>query len=77
MKKRNYSLAASPNSENERRLWLFAFLILLVVSVSILTMRLLQSAFLAIDFEVMIVYLPTALAGIIALYFFIRPKSSR
>ncbi|MGA8903504.1 MAG: hypothetical protein WB661_00675 [Candidatus Bathyarchaeia archaeon] len=70
-------MAASPNSENERRLWLFAFLILLVVSVSILTMRLLQSAFLAIDFEVMIVYLPTALAGIIALYFFIRPKSSR
>ena len=70
-------MAASPNSEDERRLWLFAFLILLVVSVSILTMRLLQSAFLAIDFEVMIVYLPTALAGIITLYFFIRPKSSR
>jgi hypothetical protein len=31
-------------------------------------MRLLNNSFLALDFEVALVYLPTALAGIITLY---------
>jgi TRAP-type C4-dicarboxylate transport system permease small subunit len=67
-------LAASPKSEDEAKLWVFAFLILLAVSSLILAMRVMKSAFLALDFEVMIVYLPTALAGAIALYLFLRTK---
>ncbi|MGA2971320.1 MAG: hypothetical protein ABSE39_01705 [Candidatus Bathyarchaeia archaeon] len=70
-------MAVSPNSTDERRLWLFAFLILLLVSLWILTMRLLNGAFLALDFEVTIVYLPTVLAGMIVLYLFLRTKSSQ
>jgi hypothetical protein len=37
----------------------------------------LNGAFLALDFEVAIVYLPTVLAGMIALYLFLRTKSSQ
>ena len=70
-------MAVSPNSTGERTLWLFAFLILLLVSLWILTMRLMNAAFLALDFEVTIVYLPTVLAGMIVLYLFLRTKSSQ
>jgi hypothetical protein len=70
-------LAASPNSGNEAKLWFFAFLILLVVSCSMLAMRLTKSAFLAFDFEVMIVYMPTALAGIIVLYLFVKTRPNQ
>ena len=51
-----------------RRPWQYAFLILVLVSISMLTLRLMNLAFLAIDFEVTLVYLPTALAGGIVLY---------
>ncbi len=67
-KKRNYSLAASHDPADERKLWLFAFVILLLVSLWVLILRLYNSAFLALEFEVTLVYLPTVLAGVIALY---------
>jgi hypothetical protein len=70
-------LAESPSSTDERRLWFFAFLILLLVSLWILTMRLLNSAFLALDFEVSLIYLPTLLAGLIALYLSLKTKHSQ
>jgi hypothetical protein len=41
-----------------------------------LSMRLLNSAFLALDFEVSLVYLPTLLAGLIALYLSLKTKPS-
>jgi hypothetical protein len=61
-------LAASQDSPDEKRLWLFAFMILVLVSLWLLVLRLFNSAFLALDFEVTLVYFPTALAGVIALY---------
>ena len=58
-------MAASDTQNEERRPWIYGFLILLVVSLCTLTMRLMNSPFLALDFEVSLVYLPTVLAGII------------
>jgi TRAP-type C4-dicarboxylate transport system permease small subunit len=59
-------MAASDTQAEERKPWLYAFAILLLVSAWMLTMRLMSNPFLALDFEVSLVYLPTALAGIIA-----------
>jgi TRAP-type C4-dicarboxylate transport system permease small subunit len=70
-------LADSPTSTDERRLWVFAFLILLLVSIWMLAMRILNTAFLALDFEVSLIYLPTVLAGLIALYLSLRTKASQ
>jgi hypothetical protein len=39
-----------------------------------LSMRLLNLQFLASDFEIIIVYLPTALAGVIASYVVVKSK---
>lgn len=69
-------MAASLDSVNEKKLWLYAFVILLLVSFWLLAMRILNSAFLALDFEVTLVYLPTVLAGIIALYLSLKSKAS-
>lgn len=52
----------------DKKTWLYAFVILLLVSLWMLTMRLMNSPFLALDFEAALVYLPTILAGIIAFY---------
>ena len=59
-------MAPSGTQTDERRPWTYAFLILLLVSLWMLTMRLMNTPFLALDFEISLVYLPTALAGIIA-----------
>lgn len=58
-------MAASNSQSEERGPWIYAFVILLFVSVLVLTMRLMNTPFLALDFEVSLVYLPTVLAGII------------
>jgi TRAP-type C4-dicarboxylate transport system permease small subunit len=60
-------MAASDTQVEERKPWIYAFVILLLVSAWMLTMRLLNNPFLALDFEVSLVYLPTALAGIIVI----------
>jgi predicted tellurium resistance membrane protein TerC len=60
-------MAASGTQTEERRPWVYAFIILLLVSLWMLTMRLLNSPFLAPDFELSLVYVPTVLAGIIVI----------
>jgi hypothetical protein len=42
-----------------------------------LSMRLMNNPFLAFDFEVTLVYLPTILAGIIALYMIRKPTATQ
>lgn len=74
-KKLNCRLAEPATPVNESRLWVFAFTILLLVSTWILVMRLMNAAFLALEFEVAIVYLPTFLAGMIALYLSVKPRN--
>ncbi len=59
----------SASSSEERQTWLYAFAILLLVSLWILVTRLSSTPFLALDFEIMVVYLPTILAGAVALYY--------
>jgi hypothetical protein len=58
-------MAASNSQSDDRRPWIYAFLLLLLASVVMLAMRLMNTPFLALDFEVSLVYLPTVLAGII------------
>jgi len=59
-------MAAFRVQSDESKPWIYAFIILLVVSIWMLTMRLVNDSFLALDFEIALVYFPTALAGIIA-----------
>lgn len=61
-------MVASTTASDEKKTWIYAFVVLLLVSVWMLTTRLLQSSFLALDFEIALIYLPTVLAGIIAVY---------
>jgi len=60
-------MTASNSQVEERKPWVYAFVILLLVSLWMLTLRLMNTPFLALDFEVSLVYLPTILAGIIDL----------
>jgi len=60
-------MTASNSQVEERKPWVYAFVILLLVSLWMLTLRLMNTPFLALDFEVSLVYLPTILAGIIVL----------
>jgi hypothetical protein len=69
-------LADAPTTIDERRLWVFAFLVLLLVSLWVLAMRIFNSAFLSIELEASLVYLPTVLAGGIALYLSVKRKPS-
>jgi uncharacterized membrane protein YhdT len=57
---------AEPTPQAEAsKLWIYAFTILLLISIWMLTMRLMNSSFLPLDFELTLVYLPTVLAGVI------------
>jgi len=58
-------MAKSDSQREELRPWIYAFLILLAVSLWMLTMRLLNAPILALDFELALIYLPTILAGVI------------
>ena len=60
-------MAASDSESEERRPWIYAFLILLLVSLWMVTVRLMNTPFLALDFEVALIYIPTIIAGIIVL----------
>ena len=53
---------------DDRRTWTYSCLVLVTVAFLILVTRLLGEPFLAFDFEVTVVYLPTVLAGVIVLY---------
>jgi hypothetical protein len=50
----------------ENKPWIYAFLILLLVSIYMFGLRIMNASFLQTDFEVSLVYLPTVLAGLIA-----------
>jgi hypothetical protein len=68
-------MAESEAPDDERRGWTYAFMILLLVSVWMLSMRLANAPLLVLDFEVTLVYLPTALAAIVVAYVSLkRPK---
>jgi hypothetical protein len=60
---------------DERRSWISALVILLLVSLWMLTMRFMNSAFLMLDFEVSIVYFPTVLAALVVLHLSLRSPS--
>ena len=67
---------AEPKPEAEAfRPWIYAFAILLLVSIWMLAMRLMNSSFLPLDFEASLVYLPTVLAGGIVIYLARKPES--
>ena len=69
------AMTSAPPPEDTRT-WIYAFVILLIVSLSILTLRLLGNPFLAADFEIVVVYSPTALAGFAAIYSTIAPRNT-
>jgi len=60
-------MVASETPSGEKKSWLYAFVILLLVSSWMLSMRILNIPFLMLDFEVVVIYVPTILAGIILL----------
>ena len=66
----------APTAEREeRKPWLYAFIILGLVSAWMLTMRLLNMQFLTPEFEVSLIYLPTTLAGIIVAYLTLKSRT--
>ncbi len=58
----------SASLAEDKKTWSYAFIILVLVSIWMLLMRLMNSSFIPLDFEVSLVYLPTVLSGIIAFY---------
>ncbi|MGA2461221.1 MAG: hypothetical protein ABSF82_07370 [Candidatus Bathyarchaeia archaeon] len=62
------------NIPSEQRTWVYSFLILVLVTVWMLALDLKGSEFLAFDFQVALVYLPTVIAGIIVAYLTLRTK---
>jgi TRAP-type C4-dicarboxylate transport system permease small subunit len=67
-------MTTSAITSDERTSWTYAFLILLLVSAWTLLMRVMKSPFLMLDFEVSVVYLPTALAGILTTYLTLKTQ---
>lgn len=70
-------MATSATAPDERSTWIYAFVILLLVSTWMLALRLMKSPFLMLDFEVTVVYLPTLLAGIVATYVTMRGQGTK
>jgi hypothetical protein len=61
-------MLGSGNTSDEKNSWIYAFVILLLVSVVMLALRLAGREFLVVEFELALVYFPTVLSGIIAAY---------
>jgi len=53
---------------------MYAFLILVLVSLWVSTTRVLNVPFLALDFEIAVIYLPTILAGIIVAFYAVKRR---
>ena len=79
MKKQNFEVrsATSATVIDDRRTWIYAFAILVLVSVWMLVLRLMNSPFLMLDFEVALVYLPTLLAAIVAAYVTVKAQRAK
>jgi TRAP-type C4-dicarboxylate transport system permease small subunit len=58
----------------DKKPWLYAFLILALVSAWMIVMRLLNTPFLQPEFEIALIYLPTVLAGVIVTYLTIQSR---
>ena len=65
-------MADSSTNSDEKTAWINAFVILLLLSVAILALRLSGRQFLVFEFEVTLIYFPTALSGIIAAFVTIK-----
>ena len=76
MKKQNFEVrnSTSATAIDDRRTWIYASVILILVSVWMLVLRLMNSPFLMLDFEVALVYLPTLLAAIVAVYVAVKAQ---
>jgi hypothetical protein len=61
-------MADSATNSDEKSAWIYAFLILLLVSIAMFALRLTGRQFLVFEFEVALIYFPTFLSGIIAGY---------
>jgi hypothetical protein len=65
-------MSDSASASDERKAWIYAFLILLITSAAMLAMRLMGKEFLVMEFEIALIYFPTVLAGITAAYVSIK-----
>ena len=65
-------MADSASASDEKRTWVYAFLILLAISAAMLTMQLMGKEFLVLEFQIALIYFPTVLAGITAAYVSIK-----
>ena len=61
-------MADSATNSDEKTAWVYAFFILLLISLAMFALRLTGRQFLVVEFEVALIYFPTALSGIIAGY---------
>lgn len=61
-------MTGSATALDEKKAWIYAFLILLIISLTMLTMRIMGKEFLVLEFEVAVIYFPTVLAGVAAAY---------
>jgi hypothetical protein len=61
-------MSGSETAADERKSWVYAFLILLVASAIMLALRVAGRPFLVPEFEIAMIYFPTVLSGIIAGY---------
>ena len=59
-------MSGSSTAADEKNAWIYAFVILLIVSMAMLGLRLSGKQFLVPEFEITIIYFPTVLSGIIA-----------
>jgi hypothetical protein len=69
-------LDTSATATDDKNTWLYAFTILLIVSLAILGIRFLLGPFLATDFEIVVIYLPTILAGLITFYLRVKTRDA-
>jgi hypothetical protein len=61
-------MAGSATPSDERTAWIHAFLVLFLISIVMLALRLTGRQFLVLEFEVALIYFPTALSGVITAY---------
>lgn len=56
------------NEGDDRKSWAYAFLIMLLLSGLMLGLRLASLSFLALDFELLVIYVPTLIAAVVYVY---------
>jgi len=69
-------LDTSATAPDDKKTWLYAFIILLIVSLATLGIRFLLGPFLATDFEIVVIYLPTILAGLVTFYIRVKTRDA-